>query len=96
MTVITWSAHLVPEKNAIRLYRRTNDLKQVRNPEPTNRKMIEYNFKNVHRNDLFDTAEKLLKDHGYQLLNNWSRDQNFEMWYITVSEEVDEIDILHK
>lgn len=87
--MITWSAHLIPDKNVIRLYRRTDDLTQVRNVTPTNRKTLEHNFKNIHRNDMFEAAEKLLEDAGFTLLNVWSRDQNFDMWYIRVSEPIE-------
>lgn len=89
--MITWSAHLIPSKNIIRFYRRTNDLTQVRNVEATNRKSITHAFSSLHMNDVFEEAEKILQETGHTLNGIWRRDQNFEIWYINVSEEHPEL-----
>lgn len=89
--MISWSAHLVPEKNAIHLYRRTDDLTQVRNPEATNKRVIEHPFKNLHRDEIFEAATKALQEKGYAAVNKWKRDQNFDIWYSRVVESTDEI-----
>lgn len=90
--MITWSAHLVPEKNAIRLYRRTEDLSQVRNPEATNKRTIEHGFKSIHRDEIFEAAAKVLEENGYATINKWKRDQNFDIWYARVVEVSDKAD----
>ena len=87
--MIVWSAHLIPEKNVVRLYRRTKDLTQIKHPEPTNRKNIECALKNIHRDEIFDTAAKSLEENGYSTINKWKRDQNFDIWYAMVVETSD-------
>lgn len=91
--MIIWSAHLVPEKNAINLYRRTKDLTQIRHPEPTNRRVLTYDFKNIHRDEIFEAAAKVLEEKGYSTINKWKRDTNFDIWYAFVAEKTDDDDV---
>lgn len=72
----------------IKLYRRTNDLTQIKHETPTNRRVIEHKFSNLTRSQLFEEAEKILEESGYTPKTGWKRDVNFDIWYINVSEEI--------
>lgn len=82
--MLSWSAHLLPGKNMIRLYRRDKDLTQIKSPNPTNRKELVHKFANLTRKELFAEAERVLEDSGFEVFTAWSRDENFDIWYVGV------------
>lgn len=77
-----WAAYLIPEKNVIRLYRRTDDLTQVKNPNGNNKRTIECELRKLHRDDIFDAATKALEEAGFSTIDKWQRDREptFDIW----------------